>query len=635
MKSKLLRFLCILITPLSLIACNKGNQTTDYFHNHESHWAYNKDCNKVNESAHKFNKEHKCTVCGYEDPILLINNDGVLTGLTEHGKTLENITLTNKVHFIDGNAFNGSKAKKIHLSDSIFGMNAKAYDYISNIQYETEGQVPELEKVNETYYIRDLFKDGYECYVGNKKYEYLSDALLDLKENNSIIYLLKDEININKKVELSLETRIANAPESNLNSKIAINNPLVINASGVLEFSEEIEVKGEIDLKLREIKGNYTTGAVAFQGLTEAPANASIKYISEPALQHDVYVRGAVQTRNEAIFFPTDYYAYGTLEFNRTFTEVTGLSPYGLTITKLTITSPNLNADATIVSYAFTEKYNKTIKFLKEFVNFTLWAVEGSFTHLTIGDGITCVGRNAFYSYIESKVSDAINKFITILFCHLTSLTIGKECSYIEPNAFGFSYNLTTINGGAGLEQIDTAAFAGSRDLKQVDLSSATKLKLIDRAFTNCYLLSSVTLPKSNGWRFGANTMLYEDLTPEHVAQHLISGVKLTKDAAIDSCSFAVYNPVYKDKFNVPNIVRYFKKFEDAINDTRDDDVIKLLNQNNDFHDTTFDINKNIIIDGSKAFNEKASLKCNFKVNKNCSIKFTDKVNHEGTITYL
>lgn len=133
MKKHLLRYFCILLTPLSLVACNKGEEITDYYNNHESHWAYNKDCNKVNEGAHKFNNEHKCTVCGYEDPILLINDDGILTGLTEHGKTLENITLTDKVHFIDNNAFEGSKVKKIHLSNSIFGMGVKAYDYLSTL----------------------------------------------------------------------------------------------------------------------------------------------------------------------------------------------------------------------------------------------------------------------------------------------------------------------------------------------------------------------------------------------------------------------------------------------------------------------------------------------------------------------
>ncbi|MBQ7996221.1 MAG: leucine-rich repeat domain-containing protein [Paludibacteraceae bacterium] len=96
-----------------------------------------------------------------------------------------------------------------------------------------------------------------------------------------------------------------------------------------------------------------------------------------------------------------------------------------------------------------------------------------------IGDGITSIGKGAFYNCSV-----------------LTSVTIGNSVKSIEQGAFQNCSGLPSIVIPNSVTSIEYGAFKGCTVLKSVTMGNSIK-SLGDYAFENCSSLNSVTIPNS------------------------------------------------------------------------------------------------------------------------------------------
>jgi len=640
MKRKLLTVILLAATGIGLLACSKEETSDiviDYQYDYLHHYSYNENGDVVHDEPHTYNSDHKCSVCGYQDEIFLIDQDGALLGLTEEGKKLNMLILPNDVSFIDDKAFKDSCVEDIFLPNSVIGIGPEAYQFISNITCKKETSSVEYVQFEEddVYFKKGLFSEDDECYIGNKPYKTLDEALEDVNDNNTTINIVKEEVTLSKMHNVSLEVRLA-PRQSIFASDVTITGDINVLVSGVLEIANGVTFEGNVNLQVRTVTSNYTSGAVAFEDCETKPASSTVKYYGDIVTPGDDIARGGKVVRNKVLIIPVNYFAFGILEFNKDFNVVTSLSPYGRTLSSITITSPLISKDAEIESQAFTQKYHKVIQFIKKFVDVTLWIVEGVFQHVTIGDGITKVGSEAFQQYIHAdvtKVTENIARIVSAIMCHIRSVYIGDSCTSIEYGAFDNSANLETINGSAAsLKHIHENAFNHSRNLKSVNISGATKLENIDKAFQDCPLLTRFVLPTSNGWKIDGRTYLYEDLTTEAVARHIASSRVITKDNSLDNLKYVCYNPNDLDEFKIQRDIRYYDTFQNALNAINDGETLKIL-EGCDFSGTTFTCNKKITIDATSQIEGRVPLKCNFVVSKDAYIIFKNKVQFTGNIT--
>jgi len=99
-------------------------------------------------------------------------------------------------------------------------------------------------------------------------------------------------------------------------------------------------------------------------------------------------------------------------------------------------------------------------------------------TSVTVGDGITCIGNNAFYS------------------CdNLVSVTLPDSLISMGDGAFCYCNKLASVALPAGLTSMGEGAFFFCTSLESVDLSHTGITALPKEAFYYCTKLASVTLP--------------------------------------------------------------------------------------------------------------------------------------------
>ena len=108
-----------------------------------------------------------------------------------------------------------------------------------------------------------------------------------------------------------------------------------------------------------------------------------------------------------------------------------------------------------------------------------LSAYKGSSAEVTVPDGITAIGRDAFAGQT-----------------HVTSVTLPDGIKEILSSAFKDCTNLTEINLPASLEIIDESAFRSCRSLEEIDLPASLK-RIQNYAFQDCASIRSITIPGS------------------------------------------------------------------------------------------------------------------------------------------
>ncbi len=199
---------------------------------------------------------------------------------------------------------------------------------------------------------------------------------------------------------------------------------------------------------------------------------------------------------------------------NMTFESLTEVGAFGFDGTTFTtFTAPNLQtvgifafaesmltevdlpAAVSIGAYAFYNCYNvKTVSLgaVTEmgdgaFMLETEGYIEEKLTSVSLADGATVVGNNAFASYVVED--DMITGMYTRV--SLNSVELPDTLKTIGDFAFLFASNVESVNL-KNVENIGEGAFYGAESLLEVDLSSA---KIIGgSAFAECYNLMNVKL---------------------------------------------------------------------------------------------------------------------------------------------
>lgn len=143
------------------------------------------------------------------------------------------------------------------------------------------------------------------------------------------------------------------------------------------------------------------------------------------------------------------------------------------------------------------------------------WSAKNSdICEITVGDGVTSIGDNAFHSCCAESID---------LQC--TSLvSIGK-------NAFSRCTTLTSIFIPDSVQSIGSEAFSLCEGLSMVELPT-TLTKIPDGIFTDCTLLDSITIPDTVT-EIGANAFLR---CTAFILEKLPAGIKSIGAAAFANC---------------------------------------------------------------------------------------------------
>lgn len=143
------------------------------------------------------------------------------------------------------------------------------------------------------------------------------------------------------------------------------------------------------------------------------------------------------------------------------------------------------------------------------------WSAKNSdICEITVGDGVTSIGDNAFHSYNAERVD-----------LQGTSLvSIGK-------NAFSRCTMLTSIFIPESVQSIGSEAFSLCEGLSMVELPT-TLTKIPDGIFTDCTLLDSITIPDTVT-EIGANAFLR---CTAFILETLPSGIQRIGAAAFENC---------------------------------------------------------------------------------------------------
>ncbi len=125
-----------------------------------------------------------------------------------------------------------------------------------------------------------------------------------------------------------------------------------------------------------------------------------------------------------------------------------------------------------------------------------------SITSVTIEDGVTSIGKNAFYNCTNLKtitIPDSVTSIVRNAFYQCTSLesiTIPNRVTLIDNYVFNKCTNLKTITIPASVTSIGEGAFHTCTNLKTITIPDSVT-SIGKSAFEDCTSLESITIPES------------------------------------------------------------------------------------------------------------------------------------------
>ncbi len=518
--------------------------TSDYECDETHHWKTCKVCHeKFDYAKHTFNDlTDKCIFCGYQDPLVHIDpQTGEMVTLTQHGKNKLTFKCPSNVTCIGHHAFTGSKAKIVVINKECNWYWEDAFEDsdVIKVSYE-EGMVNTHEEIDvegRTKIVIEHVLQNKVAMVGNNYFETLKEAIESTTLDDVTVTLLQKQINETEPIKIN--HAITLVPYHNATS---LKCNFDIGGAGIVYIPDTITYEGEAKLLLstyREIHSNgdngasgnayadvYNTGSIVFTNTSIAPANVKVSYVTSFGSAQKYEAVGSQQVVNTLLVLPTDNYAWGTFRFSKDFKQIWGLTLYGQTVNHLYMTNVVKGIDASVAERSFTIGWDIYIDIpdLDDGHDFMIrmFITKGWFFHLTIGKGITSIGKAAFNAHVEGDLPYAAVDFLYPVFSHLFTLDLGPDLQTVGDKAFWGSVALKTVKGGTNLKSIGEKSFEGSYNLVSVDFSKSTQFNKIGKiAFGYCYSLLQVALPDGM-WSIGDGTYFPYNTLPERIAYTLV-----------------------------------------------------------------------------------------------------------------
>lgn len=157
--------------------------------------------------------------------------------------------------------------------------------------------------------------------------------------------------------------------------------------------------------------------------------------------------------------------------------------------------------------------------------------IERNILDLTIPEGTSEIGANAFYNYnnlMSVEIPDTVNTIGDYAFqsCSgLTSVTIGNGVNEIGIRAFYGCSGLTSVEIPDSVSLIGNNAFEGCNDLTSVTIGNGV-IEIGDQAFYQCNSLESVTVNATTPPTLGIEAFLYTHLYAIYVPAESVEDYK-------------------------------------------------------------------------------------------------------------
>lgn len=610
---KKLSFITTLLSTFCLLCgCNKDIQP--HVHDKDAQWQFNETIHwKKCSCGEEFDKgEHtidendcNCHTCGYHDPMFIVNEKGLLTGLTNFGKNYKGVLERDddvkhnnfgKANAIGENAFEGCQASEIIIPKCVNAMHESIFnaEYKSKIKYEEEIEagMPTIQwtqPIDGFRYKEDVYNFNV-AMVNGLFYPTLKEAIENVKEDNTIIKIVKENhdareegwITVNHKIILESLTK-KGSTDLQANFRIFYTGQLEVSPSITYSAgATNLETQLTYETCGTEKIPCLDTSSIYFPNVDKGPTGPEI-YYHDAGGGSSYNALGEVQYYKDPILNEeVKCYAYGVFRFERESKNITGLTNFGKTINKLTISEFYKNSDSGstafgIAKYAFnaeeTKSFEITVKGVKKLVTVNGHFQKGIFTDLIIKSGVSEIPEGAFDAeFVRGIHSGDEQVEIERKISKLSYVDINGCVNTIGDKAFLECCNLINVaTKENGLKEIKSEVFRYCKRLQNVDFSKSISLNKIGvKAFYHCHNLNSFNIYSDYGWRgtSSGSTLAPCDLGPEKWPL-IFKNSRYDNDgfqsiANITEKPIYVYSPYKKDSDGIHYQTSYYNTIEEV-----------------------------------------------------------------------
>jgi len=575
-----------------------------------SHWQTCSVCHQqYNKKAHTI-KDDDCTchTCGYHDPMCVVDKRGILTGLTDYGKNYtgsfskDDTKKKNdfgKAKLIGAYAFKDSKASEIIIPSNVSGIHQDAFIGVRDkvvAEEEISGETPlQWIKGSDGIYYKENVYENNVAMINGIFYPTLKEAIASVTEDNTIIKITKTDFDIQSEGQIEVNHKII--LESHIGTTFLKHFDFLVTPDGAIEVDPSVNfVNGTVNLKAevsREFCGDKevscrNTGSIYFPTFDTAPQDVTIQYTNMG--DNPVGAIGCVQGYKAYTQFNVNCLAYGVFKFTQSDnkTIITGLTKFGQTLDKLTITKfINIDGELEMHDDAFNIKEIRDIEITvngkKKTVKVDGHFQKGIFRTLIINN-IKTISNGAFSaSFKRGSLSFEDQRAIEKKMSYISSLEFSSDVNIIGNDSFRECCSLITVtlnSNNSVLYKIGDNAFRECVALQSADFSGSINLTEIGKnAFYLCSKLNSVKIARKYGWRqeYFGHTFAAIDLTPQNWAIILSCSYYADHEFKINAGLSQVvyaYHPSDVDPYEIHNKAVYGASVSSLINNQLKDGTI-------------------------------------------------------------